>query len=401
MSHIPERLTPRWILAILLAVIVGTAALSACGGSDDDAATPSTSAKTTDAARFDGTGPHEVGLTTYTIPKADGSPREITVWYPAAEGSAGGKPTDLFRISTLLPEQFRSLVPADLDVPLELDAHRELPADRGGPFPVYAFAHGFGAYPLEYQHLLTHVASWGFVVVAPSFDERGILSLLGAGGDTPSALDEGAVMLDAVAALSSTGGPAKGLARKGKFVVAGHSAGTGSVFQTAAEHPDQVAGMQLMSGGGFRDSSSTFPDVPALLVEGTKDGVVSPDSVAAAFEKLKKPKMLVSFEGAGHLTFTDLCVIGREQGGVLGIAEKIGLLKLVGEDGAARIRRLAGDGCGDQWVAPESAWVATDHLSVAFARWRSGIDPTPSSLSANVVKKIGKVPLGFEGSFPA
>ena len=67
-----------------------------------------------------------------------------------------------------------------------------------GTFPIFVYSHGFGGYPSEYQHLLTHVASWGFVVVSPVHDERGLLSLLGE--PRGIGVDEGKILTDAAAA---------------------------------------------------------------------------------------------------------------------------------------------------------------------------------------------------------
>ena len=50
------------------------------------------------------------------------------------------------------------------------------PGSPGGPFPIVLFSHGFGASRLYYSHLLTGIASWGFVVVSADYLERGLLA---------------------------------------------------------------------------------------------------------------------------------------------------------------------------------------------------------------------------------
>jgi predicted dienelactone hydrolase len=44
-------------------------------------------------------------------------------------------------------------------------------ADDGGPLPVVVFSHGFAIAPDAYHETLIHLASWGFAVAAPVYDQ--------------------------------------------------------------------------------------------------------------------------------------------------------------------------------------------------------------------------------------
>ena len=53
------------------------------------------------------------------------------------------------------------------------------PPATGGPFPVVLFSHGYAGFPEQSVSLTTHLARWGFVVVAPDHVERSLDGLLG------------------------------------------------------------------------------------------------------------------------------------------------------------------------------------------------------------------------------
>ena len=104
---------------------------------------------------------------------------------------------------------------------------------------------------------------------------------------------------------------------------------------------------------------------------------VSKDSkpVRATVEgRLAAPKYLVEIEGAGHLVFSDICLIGKDQGGLVQLTKEAGLD--LGDD----LLRLASDGCEPDKTDPADAFAAIDHFSVAFLRSELGIDPEPVGL---------------------
>src|SRR5262245_26256347 len=117
-------------------------ALAACGGGGDAAVDPTTVPR--DPALD---GPWQVGVRTIEADDGLGNTLTIEVWYPAipAEGAQ--------------PE-------VTLGIPSA--AVRGAPGDaRGGPFPLVAFSHGRGGIRVQSVYFTVHLASWGYVVVAP------------------------------------------------------------------------------------------------------------------------------------------------------------------------------------------------------------------------------------------
>src|SRR5439155_25588765 len=91
-------------------------------------------------------GPYAVGVTRRIFTRESsttGEPRVLNtvVWYPAVAGSEGPEPP----LGRVLAEPDRS----------------------GAPYPVLVFSHGFRGGALDSGFLHTHLASHGFVVVAP------------------------------------------------------------------------------------------------------------------------------------------------------------------------------------------------------------------------------------------
>ena len=85
------------------------------------------------------------------------------------------------------------------------------------------------------------------------------------------------------------------------------------------------------------------------------------------------PKYLVEIGGAGHLVFTDICLIGADKGGVIAIAEQVGIP-------IDQFRELGTDGCTDEHPPVEDAFPAIDDLSVDFLRTYLGLQDEPAGL---------------------
>ena len=81
--------------------------------------------------------------------------------------------------------------------------------------------------------------------------------------------------------------------------------------------------------------------------------------------------------------FSDICLIGRSKGGVIGIAKAIHLPI------PASLFKLGSDGCNSPHPPVEKAFPAIDQLSVAFFRSALGIDPKPVGLDTAAVANLG------------
>jgi predicted dienelactone hydrolase len=340
-----------------------------------------------------GAGPYAVGTT-----RLDMGGRAVEVWYPADPASTAGATKRVFEIRDLLPEQLKSIVPDEVNPKYETNAYIEIPPSDDGPFPLVLFAHGVGAYPTEYQTILTHVASWGFVVAGPDFNERGLIAAFAAGGGaTTTTLDpaaaeqaaqaridnEATIMSDARELLAAEGakpgGLLEGTVDATNVGAAGHSAGVTSAVAAAASDPN-VKTFVAMSGGRAPGAAASLPvpDVPGMVMTGGKDQIASLDNVRGFYESLNAPKRLVVIEDAGHNSFDDLCVIGKDQGGLLAIAEKVGIAT------PENLRRLFLDGCEANVIPASEAWVPIGHFLVAQFRYELGVDDEPVGLEPGV-----------------
>lgn len=214
----------------------------ACGGEDADPA------QTLEALAAPG--PHAVGYRTleasYTTP-VTAQTRTLTalVWYPAAAGATGEAPIYIFR------EPAVAVVDA---APASL-------TDR----PVVVLSHGHQGYPVGQSYLGEHLASHGYVVVAPTHVGNTF-----ADGDNRTteiyylrALDVGAA-IDAVRADG-----ALAAVSTGPVAVVGHSFGGYTAFMVAgARHDMDTLGPACDSGTGPEAFCSTMDPARAGLFRG-------------------------------------------------------------------------------------------------------------------------------------
>ena len=154
--------------ACLFAVTL-TIVLAGCSSSS-----PTTSSG---GPKFAGTGPYAVGVTTLDLGSAGKlGERLATVFYPADASKAAAHPRFSYKLSAPLPQALTAIVPAKFNSTVTVNAHVDAPGSGAGPFPIVLFSHGFGASRLYYSHILTGIASWGLVVVAADYLERGLLA---------------------------------------------------------------------------------------------------------------------------------------------------------------------------------------------------------------------------------
>lgn len=88
-----------------------------------------------------------------------------------------------------------------------------------------------------------------------------------------------------------------------RWFVGGHSLGGVKACLYAADDPDAVAGLILFGSYCSADISDT--DLPVLTIEGTEDGLSTPEKIADAADLLPASAELVTLEGAAHAQFGD------------------------------------------------------------------------------------------------
>jgi pimeloyl-ACP methyl ester carboxylesterase len=247
-----------------------------------------------------------VGVKTYELEDLT-----LEVWYPAAEEVAGlaGEPVDA---NGFVPDTVVELLGA-VDLPtIDSYAVRDAPLrDTGEPLPVVLFSHGFGGFRTQSIDYTQHLASRGYVVVAPDHPGRMMGDILPCmfdslvqdcsidlddpgEDDLPDALDvvegwnreaegffEGRLDLDGVG-------------------LAGHSAGGMSTATVGDEDPRFTALMPMTTNG------SLTREVPVLYAVGSCDATVPAAESLEAYAPIPDGRWL-SLVGAGHLSPTNLC----------------------------------------------------------------------------------------------
>jgi predicted dienelactone hydrolase len=361
--------------------------LGACSSSSKPSAGPSTSATTaasSNPAPYANKGPYAVGFTTMHL--ADG--RRVVVWYPATPGSTTGHQQQSIDIASFLNASLQAKIPASDRVKYPADAYQDAPpATQPGKYPILIFSHGFAGYPEQSVTLTTHIASWGFVVAAPDHVERSLDGLLGTAATGVKKSTDVAVLqatLDRVVAASNEPGVLHGMVDPDRVVTAGHSAGAGAAYEFASSDPRVKAWISYSVGfGGELGAAPKAPAKAGMVMFGTTDGIIPPAQSIKVYNGMNTPKYLVSVGKAGHLVFSDICLIARSKGGVVGIARAIKLPI------PPQLLKLGSDGCTSDHPHPETAFPAINQLSVGFFRWALHIDPQPVGLDTASVAGLG------------
>jgi predicted dienelactone hydrolase len=373
-----------------MAALALASSLAACGSSGSDGSknkgptttlTPDRAGNPKAEAKYAGDGPNPVG--SYTTALGDG--RRVVVWYPAVKAAAKD-PDEIFDIASLLSPKLQAQIKPELRPQYHIAAHVGAKA-ADGQFPIVLFSHGYAGFPEQSADLVTHLASWGFVVVAPDHVERSLSGLLGtAAQNVPKQTDPVVLSeaLDTVIRDAQRGdSPLKGKLDTTKVAVTGHSAGAEAAYTEATADERIKAFISYSVGLGGEDGKAAIPPVPkvpGMIMLGTKDGIIPPAETRKVFEGMDAPKYLVEIGDAGHLVFSDICEIGKDQGGLVALVHEAGL------DIPDTLLKLASDGCEKDRLEPTKAFAAIDHLSVAFLRYELGIDKEPIGLDPAVTK---------------
>jgi hypothetical protein len=288
-------------------------------------------------------GPWAVGARTVTI---DGLTAEV--WYPAAWGSQVGKAPAWYDVREALPDGEGEKIPDDAAPWLACDCFRDLPPDDShGPYPVLVFVHGTGAFRYQSISHVTHWASRGFVVISaehPGLKLSDILSF-------NLARDLEGDVEKQLAAAEAGGGPLgflDGLLDVSRMALSGHSAGGGAISGFIGRPGVQVL-MPMAAGGtvvpdGVELAEGNTPTT--LVLAGMTDGIVAYDDTVASYEASPQPRYLLGLQKAGHLAFSDICLMGAEQGGIFAIAEAYDVT--LPEGIGPLLETLATDGCKPQ-----------------------------------------------------
>lgn len=320
-------------------------------------------------AAYQGRGPWPVGVTTLALPD-----RKVEVWYPAEPGSQAAAVPAEYDIREWLPEGERDKIPQDAPSRYAMGAWRDLPA-ADARFPLVLFSHGFAAFRTQSSEITTHLASWGFVVAAPDYFERGLTAVLDGtlAFESPDRDTQDAVIDLLAAQDAATSAPLSGRVDTSRVVATGHSAG--GFASLKALDLERVAGAVVMAAGFFEDPASPVVK-PVMIAAGTGDDIAPYKFSKDAYGKVPPPRLFAGLDGAGHLAFSDLCEIAKEAGGIVQLAIDSGL------EVPEFLTILGNDGCMPDELASPRAWPPVNHLTVAFIRYILGIDAEPIGLDA-------------------
>ena len=288
-------------------------------------------------------GPWPVGAKTVTL-----AGLRTEVWYPATPGSENGMQKLSYDLREHLSPADAAKIP-DADNPLQpCDCFRDLPLDDAhGPYPIIVFVHGEGGFRTAAATFTAHWASRGFVVVAADHPGRELKDVIG-GALPPQHQPEEARAL--VAALGMPAGDIAFLAGHidlNHLAMTGHSSG-GVAIADAGDIAEVVI---PMAANGVVPG----PMLKSTLVLGAMDDRFYPYSGQQdGYRSAPARKRLVGLTNAGHLAFSDICAIGRNQGGLLKIAADHGI------DVSPLVVAIASDGCGPNQLAPQRGWEIID-----------------------------------------
>lgn len=303
-------------------------------------------------------GPYKAGVTTIMV---GGSPVEI--WYPSDVSG----PADIYDLRAWLPDDYNAAIAQDAPTTYTTTASRDVPASADGPFPVVLFSHGFAAYRLQSSFLTAHLATWGYVVVAPDHPERGLKQVLTdlasvTPGDGRDVIALKAGYEAALLASATPGDKLEGKLDASKLALSGHSAGGAASIALAADAAltDKLKLVLAYTPAVNADTALISPELVAI--SGTRDTVTSASSIRGYINRAANPRRYIAIKDAGHLAPSDLCVIGRERGGILKIAQDSGISI------NTLLRSLANNGCTQRDLRVERAWPILTHMSVAHLR---------------------------------
>jgi len=371
----------RFLSFSILIMALGLAACSTDTSSSAEAVPPAPLSGT-----YRDVGPFEAGVTTLTL--AD---RMVEVWYPVNPADVAQMSPVPYFIRDELPDALQAILD-DINPPFQTAAYRDARASGNGSFPLVIFAHGSSSYRNQSTFLTTHLASWGFVVASVDYLERGLQGFLGAKPDP--ALDDVELTRMVVALMASenerAGSLLNGRVSTDQIAITGHSAGGGTSIRFGGE-PDVLTYIPL-SAGISDESTIELPDKPSLWIAGAIDGVVSPERTANAFAAASAPARHVVIEAMGHLGPSDICAIGENGGGVIGIALEAGLP--IPDD----LVRLGTDGCQEEAIAPEDGWPVINHFVTSQLRWAFGFDDEPVGLSQDAEEDLPEAVFKYEES---
>ncbi len=347
-----------------MALLLGACSDSGDGGDASTDADPSAEESSTTTTTLDleelalaveEPGQWDVGVAAAEVTGARGRTLPVQIWYPAEPGSAEGATPAVYPFP-------------GLEVP-SATGYGDLPVAEG-PFPLVVYSHGNGGLRYVSSFMTEHLASHGFVVVAPDHTgNTAIDSFAGTSEDrTQVAIDR---PQDVSLTIDATLAGAPGFEDVAPQVdpesigVIGHSFGgytalavAGGIGEVPAdERVDAVVGLAAATNG-IPDESLAAVDVPVLMEWATDDRTVEVATNAERPDELVtgRPYVRADITDAEHQSFTDIC---SYQDQLAGMPEAPQLL-------VDAVNDYASEGCEDGQLDIDEAHRIINRLTTAF-----------------------------------
>jgi predicted dienelactone hydrolase len=329
-------------------------ALLACTPESPDTGTFDPAAVATAPGEF----PVGHGETELAYTDLEGASRTLrtSVWWPAGDDSGG--PASYFH-GTIESE----------------GAHEGAPV-ADGAFPMVVYSHGHQAYAESSSFLMEHLASHGWLVVAP--DHTGNTTLDGSERITAIYLDRPRDLSACMDALAADALPAPASAWNGDAVVMGHSFGgyTSYALGGASYDVDAIA-TSCAEGTGGNVCADWSEDWAAAFADGGADA-----RVAGLLAMAPGDYSLLGAEGLESIAIPTLLMTGQldpENDGdgalykAFGLARGDHAVQLLGA-GHDSFTDFAGALDPSETLAPADGWTLIDAYALAFASHATGDD---------------------------
>lgn len=314
-----------------------------------------------------------VGVQTYTLEDLT-----LEVWYPASDEIAE-QPGEAVDADAFVPSAVVDLLGGvDLPAIASFAVRDAALRHTGDPLPVVLFSHGFGGFRTQSIDYVQHLASRGYVVVAPDHPGRMMGDILpcmfdSLVGDCNVALDDPGEddLPDTLDVIEAWNAEVDGffedrLALAG-VGLAGHSAGGMSTASVGDEDPRFTALMPMTTNG------TLTREVPVLYAVGSCDVTVPTAESLEAYAPIPDGRWL-ELTGAGHLAPTNLCDL--DLGGFADTLlaprdDVIGLwldqLVALATDGCPQdTPQLEHDDCAEAYWPLDESQAALRHYSTVF-----------------------------------
>jgi len=301
---------------------------------------------------YSAAGPYTPGTREVEIPGTGVETLTVQVWFPSSEAGS-----DTVTYDDLLPG----------------GAYTDVAPDCAETRPVLVFSHGFGAIRWQSPYLTEHLASHGWVVIAP--DHAGN-TFLDASDDIPTIARRRPVDLqdsfdwligaDVDADLTGCIDASAG------YAVSGHSFGGYTTYATAGApvrdpHSDDLivlsddrvwAAVPLApwdASGAIDGDTTAEISVPVMTLTGARDETTPLEMVSGLHDGITStPRYLGVFTNAGHFSFSPVaCDFGKK-----------------------------GDGCGDEYIDLDELTGIVNTAVMAFLEDVRGVDGAIGQLPA-------------------